>query len=281
VDVQSLKKANDGYAYLLTCIDVFSKYAWCVPIKDKTGKSLVAAFKLIFKKKQTPRKLQTDKGTEFKNQTFQAYLKGEGVKFFTTENDDIKASVVERFNRTLKERLWRYFTFHHTFRYIDDLPKLVQAYNASHHRSIKMAPEEVNFENQETVWQTLYEHTEKFEKQPPKLKVGDRVRLSKTRQVFKKGYLPGWTLELFTVHEVYLTDPTTYSVVDDKGEVLQGTFYIQELQKVAHKPTYRIETVIRQRKKRNGKKEYLVRWLGYDSSFDSWVPKETVTQYSV
>ena len=110
IDVQRLKKDNDGFAYLLTVIDVVSKYAWTVPLKNKTGPKLIAAFEHIFAQGRKPLKLQTDKGTEFLNKPFQKFLKEEGVEFFTTENEDIKASVVERFNRTIKEKLWRYFT---------------------------------------------------------------------------------------------------------------------------------------------------------------------------
>jgi transposase InsO family protein len=279
IDLKSLKKTNDGYTYLLTCIDVFSKFAWCVPIKDKTGKSLVEAFKLILKKTTSPRRLQTDKGTEFKNRLFQQFLKGHKIDFFTSENEDTKASVVERFNRTLKERLWRYFTFHRTLRYVEVIPKLLRAYNLSYHSSIKMAPVDVNDNNQEDVWQTLYGGINETPS-TPKLCEGDRVRLSKSRTPFKKGYLPTWTGELFTVSRIHLSNPITYIIKDDNGEELAGTFYFEELQKVGDKPTYRIDSILKQRSGKRGKVDYLVRWAGYDPSFDSWISKEAVTQYS-
>lgn len=275
IDVQKLKKNNEGNAYLLTCIDVFSKYAWVVPLKDKTGGTLVQAFKEILDGGRKPLKLQTDKGTEFKNRSVQKLLKKENIDFFTTENEDIKAAVVERFNRTLKERLWRYFTKTNATRYMDVLPDIVYTYNRSLHRSIQRPPIEVNAKNQEDVWQSLYGDSGDNDKKK-KLKVGDRVRISKARRVFKKGYLPSWTLELFTVEAVLRTTPTTYTIKDDHDEVLKGTFYDQELQKVGEKDQYDIEAVLDQRLDKKGKREYLVKWVGYDSSFNQWIPHQAL-----
>jgi hypothetical protein len=107
IDMKALRKDNNGVSYLVTCIDVFSKYAWAIPIKTKTRKALVVS-KIFATRK--PINFQTDKGCKFVNKTFLKFLKEEGVHFFTTENEDVKASIVERFNRTLKEKMWRYFT---------------------------------------------------------------------------------------------------------------------------------------------------------------------------
>ena len=128
-DLSKLSKSNDKHRYLLCIIDDFSKYAWVVPIKDKTGKTLVIAFKSVLKSGRCPKSLQTDKGTEFKNKEFQNFLKTKKIHFFTTENPETKASIVERFQRTLKTRMWKYFTHHRTLRYVDILPKLVHGYN--------------------------------------------------------------------------------------------------------------------------------------------------------
>lgn len=273
IDTQRLKKDNDGYNYILTVIDVLSKFAWAVPLKNKTGPTLVSAFDSIFADRQ-PQALQTDKGTEFINKTFQKYLKDRGVRFFTTENEDIKASIVERFNRTLKEKLWRYFTKHGRNRYLEALPDLLNNYNHSYHRSIKTTPASVNRNNQEDIWQNLYGATTKQTETAHKLKIGDRVRISKARRTFKKGYLPSWTEELFTISRVKTTRPTTYVLKDDHGEELKGTFYQQEIQKVATKDVYKIESVL----KRRGN-QYLVKWYGYPPSFNSWIPKSSLTQY--
>ena len=157
VDVSRLSKLNKGFKFLLTCIDVLSKYAWVVPLKDKTGQSLVRAFQQIFKTGRQPKvALQSDKGTEFYNRTFQKFLRDHKVGFFSTENEDIKACIAERFNRTLKTKMWKYFTKHDTVVYVDVLQDLVWSYNHTYHRSIKMAPTDVTQRNQEVVWQHLY-----------------------------------------------------------------------------------------------------------------------------
>ena len=143
VDLGKLASYSRGFEYLLTCIDVLSKYAWVVPLKDKTGKSLKEAFQVIFKTGRQPIRLQTDRGTEFTNRVFQKFLKENDVHFFTTYNDETKASIVERFNRTLKTKMWKYFTHRETLRYMDVLPDMVESYNRTVHRSIGMPPAEV------------------------------------------------------------------------------------------------------------------------------------------
>ena len=136
IDFSGLKKHNKDMTFVLTVIDVFSKVAFAEPLKNKTSLSVIEGLKKVFKKAgRVPRKLQTDKGREFTNQKVQAYLKERGVGHFVSENDDIKCGIVERFNRTLKERVWRYFTHHETYHYLKALPSMVGAYNRSYHRS--------------------------------------------------------------------------------------------------------------------------------------------------
>lgn len=269
VDLSRLKKQNKDFTYLLTCIDVLSKYAWVVPLKNKTGDSLIRAFQSILKQGRCPKSLQTDKGTEFVNRKFQTFLKQQGIHFFTTHNEETKASIVERFNRTLKTKMWRYFTKHNTHSYLPIIQHLVHAYNHSYHRSIKRTPSSVTATNQEQVWRTLYDHHHDDIKRP-KFRVGDRVRISQVRHKLRKGYLANWSEELFTVHSVKKGIPNVYIVMDDNGDALQGTFYEQELQKVSDKTWYRIEQVMKERKHK-GRKQYLVKWFGYPHSFDSWV----------
>ena len=140
MDLQSLSRWNRGYKYLLTCIDILSKYAWVVPLKTKTGPELVKAFTKIFQQGCKPDKLQTDAGTEFKNKTFQTFLKQHHVHHFVTYNET-KAQVVERFNRTLKQIMWRMFTSSSSYHYLDRLNDLVSDnYNQTFHRSIKQNP---------------------------------------------------------------------------------------------------------------------------------------------
>ena len=108
VNISSLARFNKGYKFLLTCIDVFSKFAWVVPLKNESGETLVNGFQSILDIGRSPEKLQTDKGTEFLSRNFQSFLKEKNIHFFTT-NSELKASVVERFNRTLKTCMWKFF----------------------------------------------------------------------------------------------------------------------------------------------------------------------------
>ena len=155
VDISSLAHFSKGYKFLLTCIDVFSKFSWVVPVKNKTGESLVNGFQSILDLGQSPEKLQTDKGTEFLNRNFQSFLKEKNTHFFTT-NSELKASVVERFDRTLKTCMWKYFTAKNTLVYIDILQDIVHGYNNSHHRSIGQAPAAVSLLNVGQVRRKLY-----------------------------------------------------------------------------------------------------------------------------
>jgi len=120
IDLSSLSTYNSSHRYLLMCIDVFSKYAWCVPLKTKSGREVTEAMESILQDRQCAL-LQSDKGSEFLNNTFQQMLKRYGIKFYTSENSDTKAAVCERLNRTIKEKMWRYFTHNNTRRYLDVL----------------------------------------------------------------------------------------------------------------------------------------------------------------
>ena len=114
--------------YLLTCIDVFTKRAWAIPIKAKFARGVADAFEKIADEGQC-NMVQSDKGTEFLNSTFQAILQRRGIHFYTGENKNLKASVVERFNRILKTKMYRYFTHANMRRYVDVLDDLVHSYN--------------------------------------------------------------------------------------------------------------------------------------------------------
>ena len=155
VEMQRLARYNRGVRYLFTVVDVLSKYAWVQPLKAKTGVAMVKAFETILKGRRKPIQLQTDRGKEFYNRPFQSFLKQHNIHHFSTEGD-AKASNVERFNRTLKGRMFRYFTAANTLRFDKVLPSLVQGYNASYHRSIGMAPQDVTRRNERAVWRRLF-----------------------------------------------------------------------------------------------------------------------------
>ena len=260
IDMQSFAKCNGGIKYLLTVIDVFSKYGWIVPLKSKTGAEVAEAFKTIFKEGRRPGKLWVDKGKEFYNKN----VKELGVELYSTENEE-KSCVVERWNRTMKERMFKYFTASSTRKYVDVIGEMVDNYNTTRHSSIKMTPVAASEKkNERIVWFNLYGN-EPAPKLTFKFKVGNKVRITKKKGIFDKGFTPRWTEEIFTVSQVQYTDPPTYKITDNNGEEIQGTFYEQELQKT-NQEMYRIEKVVR----RKGNKS-LVKWVGYPQSFNSWV----------
>ena len=231
VDMQAFAKANKGFKHLLTVIDVFSKYAWCVPLKNKTGASVVAALADIVKKSdRKPQYLWVDRGGEFYNRVVDGWLKQHDIHRYSTYNEG-KAVVVERFNRTLKTAMWKYFTARNTHRYIDVISRLLDQYNNKIHSSTQMSPVDGSKKvNEQRVAAALNRHRDPPHKKP-KFKIGDRVRISKYKGVFDKGYIPNWTNEVFEVSDVYLTNPTTYKVKDADDEVIEGTFYEAELQR--------------------------------------------------
>ena len=269
VEMQKFSKWNKGIKYLLMVIDVLSKYGWISPLKDKKTESVSKAFNEIFKKsKRKPMMLWTDKGSEFISKNFKEFLKKEKIKLYHTENEE-KSSVVERWNRTMKNRMWKMFTANNNTIYWDKLDKLVNDYNNTKHSSVKMTPKEASKkENEEKVSVNLYGNLIYWKPKKPKFTIGNKVPISKyKRRVFDKGYTPNWTEEVFVVDKVLPTKPVTYEIVDSMGEEIEGSFYEKELQK-AKQQTFRIEKVIRRDKK---KKKALVKWKGYSDKFNSWV----------
>jgi hypothetical protein len=220
--------------------------------------------------KRPPLALQSDKGMEMRAGPFQALLKKHGIKFFTSENDDIKASVVERFQQTLQKMIHRHMTATRSHVFVDVLPMLVKTYNATHHSAVGMAPRDVTDKNTERVWHRLYGAEPRRKRGPgQKLVPGDYVRISKTRRQFAKGYTGHWSREIFLVTERLDTTPSTYRISDMAGEAVTGSFYVQELQKITPPDYYDIEKILSTRT-RNGRKEYLVKWAGYPATFNSW-----------
>ena len=136
VEMSSFFRSNKGYKYLLTIIHVYSKYGWIVPLKTKTGKEVAQAFRKLFRNGH-PNRVWTDKGMEFYNRQLKGVLEANGVMLYSTENEE-KSSVVERWNRMMKNIMWKYFTVNSTQKYIYVLPSMVDKYNSTYHRSIKL-----------------------------------------------------------------------------------------------------------------------------------------------
>ena len=272
-DMQGLTRQNGGVHYLMTVIDVFSKFAWVIPTKDKSAKEMVKAFKKLFATAapRKPERLQTDRGKEFLNKEVKALLKDEGVELFQTFSDK-KAAVVERFNRTLKTRIWTYFSANETKRYIDVLPEIVTAYNNSYHRSIGMPPALVRTADENKIWMRLYGDRLRPLK-PSKMGPGELVRVSRVKGDFEKGYLPNWTEQHYRVEGTKGHQRRVYKLQNIQGEPIDGEYYQEELQPIRENE-FRVERIVKRRKLGDGTSEALVKWKGWTDKFNTWVPTD-------
>ncbi len=252
VDVSKIKKENESHTFIMTCIDVFQKKAWAVPMLNKKGKTCLEAFKKILEKSnRKPKRLQVDKGSEFYNKDFEMFMKEKNIKLYST-NSELKASIIERFNRTLKEKMWRYFTFAKTNKYTDVLDDLIKSYNNTYHSSIKTKPDLVKKNEEGKIFLRLNGYQkEKGPKEYIKinLKIGDKVRISKNKNIFEKSYTPNRAKEIFIIEKIVPSIPPSYIIKDLNNETIEGTFYEKELQKVFKIDTvYTIETILKRKK---------------------------------
>src|SRR5436190_2346906 len=252
---------NKGYKYMLTLIDCFSKKGYAVPVKDKTAKQIKIAMESILP--DNVNHLQNYESKEFFNKDFKELMKKRKIIHYHTYSY-LKAYIVERFNRTIKTWMWKAFSAQGNYKWLDLLPMLLKKYNNKIHRSIGMKPKDVDIQNSKEVLAKLMPKQNKINK--VKFKVGDHVRISKYKHIFAKGYQPSWTTEVFTIHEVKNTKPTTYILKDENNQIIAGGFYEQELLKTNLKDIFLVEKVLR---RKNGKS--YVKWLGFPSSANSWI----------
>ena len=245
-DMQLLSKYNKGIRLLFCAIDIFSKYAWVVPLKDKKGISIVKIFQSILKQSnRKPNKIWVDKGSEFYNAYFKKWLRDNDIAMYSTHNEG-KSVVAERFIRTIKSKIYKYMTSISKNVYIDKLDDKEDEYNNTYHTTIKIKPIDVK-DN------TYINADKEINNKDPKFKVCDHVRISKYKNIFTKGYIPNWSEEVFVIKKVKNTVPWTYVINDLNGEEITGTFYEKELQKT-NQEEFRIEKVI----KRKGDKLYVM-----------------------
>lgn len=271
VEMIPYARINKGNRYILVVINVFSKFVWAEPVKRKTGKDVTdAMWKILSEMKHPPSNLHTDWGTEFYNKNFQKLMTEFKINHYSTYSN-LKASIVERVNRTLKNLMWKQFSLQGTYKWINILQDIVQKYNNTRHSTHRLKPSQVNSKNEKKILQTAYSHLKTIDPKRAKFKIKDYVRLSKYRQAFSKGYTPNWGNEVFQIRKLNRTNPTTYLLKDQINEVVQGAFYTEELQKTKHPHVYLVEKVL----KRKGNKLF-VKWLGLPKSHNSWINKKEV-----
>lgn len=226
VHLQMYSRANNSYKYACHIIDVFTKRLWVFKLKTRSGLAMKKALASFFILNRA-NALQCDQGTEFFNHDFKTMMDAFGIRLYHTHTDK-KASIVERVQRTIREKLERYFTLTGRNRWIDIIDEIVENYNNTIHGTIKMKPAEVRAKHTPQILKLLYP---KRADKSIKFSVGDEVRAVKARKNFQKRSRSMWQPETFTVLEVKDTNPKTYKL-GYNNVVKAKSYYSAELQKV-------------------------------------------------
>jgi hypothetical protein len=237
--------------------------------------------------RRKPENLHTDAGTEFFNVHFKKLMTSENINLFTTYSDT-KAALAEIFIQTLKSKIIRMLDQNLFLknRYIDKFQDILHSYNNQPQALLCMAPAQINQRNEgEILYRSygyLWEKNRGSSKKTLKFKVGDYVRISILKHPFGKGYHGKWHEKLYIIDSVKITLPfNMYTVKDLRNSPLKGSFYEQQLQKAEAPSTeteYQIEKVIKSRRRR-GRREYFIKWAGYDNEYNSWEPEENIKEY--
>lgn len=268
VEMGAYSNVNNGFRYLLTIIDTFSKYAWTIPIKSKTGYDVTNAMQSVLKGVRKPKNLQTDDGTDFFNKTFRTLMAKYKINHYSTYSS-LKASIVERFNRTLKNKMWKAFSMNGNYEWVKIIMKILSDYNNCYHRTIKMKPIHVCKENEKQLLSTVYNY--KITGGSAKFCVGENVRISKYKHIFEKGYTPNWTTEIFKIRKIQSTNPVTYLLKDYQNQPISGGFYELELHKASSSDLYLVEKILKTKDQK-----IFVKWLGFPDNHNSWINKNAV-----
>lgn len=278
-----LKADNDDFEYMLVCIDVLSRKMYAEPVLKKSAQYMQEAFDAIFERAGTkPWRLYTDSGTEFESAAMRRYFKANDIlKYHSSPEKALHATVAERANRTIKDRLYKYFSEYHTRRWIDDVQDIVDAINHSVCRVTGMRPVDVTEENAPELRNRLYGNPFDEPRAPrrkPRFKVGDFVRVQEERLVFAK-FLNTFTDKIFEIYRVERKQGQyVYHLRDELGRVLPGRFYDRDLVKTvsSDQTTTRIAHTLGQPRVVNGRRQVMVRWVGHEPDFDEWIDEDEV-----
>jgi hypothetical protein len=270
-DMGTWKAENESYTFILTVIDVYTRWADARPLKTKGADEVLKALQSICdESKRLPRALWADEGKEFDNAKMKTWRDKHNIEPYHTYGPH-KSVIVERFNRTLKTNMWTQLTALNTHEWVPLLAELIANYNSNTHRTMKMTPDDASL-HPEKVAAVWAEQKSEVAKEPRRalFAVGDWVRLSRVKGTFEKGYDEKWTREIYQVTQVLATTPITYLLKEYDGAPLSASFYNEELQKVKYPDTFLIENVIKERGK-GVKRELFVKWSGYNAKSNSWV----------
>ena len=290
------KDYNDGYSYFAVFIDIFSRFLYTYPLKTLSGSEMTKTFKkLILEEGIKPKKLRTDQGSEYKNKEFKRLLEQEKIDHIFTYYET-KANYAERVIKTIKLKIFKYFTNKETNRWIDILSDLTNGYNNSIHRSINMSPQDAQKSDPYKVWVNQYANinypksyfsAQKIKKnvisgvhgkKKFKYNISDRVKIPYMKKTFDREYSEKWSGEIFTVTERKINqNQPMYQLKDYNNDIIEGYFYEPELQSayLDNDIVYKIEKILKKRI-RNKRKEILVKWKGWPKKFNSWILEDSV-----
>ena len=279
----TLVNANNGYKYLLCVIDVFTKMTWVYPMKKVTCESAVECLRDLFSKCGTlPTKIQTDKGSEFKCQAMKRLMEENGVIHYYSYSER-KCAVVERFNLTIQQLLYKLMAKFNTYEWTKLIPHAMKIYLNRKHNTIKMSPLDAENDNNQEKLRNIY--IEKYDKAEenrslPKFKVGNTVRVWAKRTNFWRGYYEDFTREYFKINQVLLNLPVPrYKLEDIMGEQIRGSFFEDEL--ILFNPPadmeYQIEKVVKERGSGRNK-QFLVKYIGWPDKFNEWKSERELIQ---
>ena len=277
LDVRNLSSSNKNIRFLLTVIDVLSKYAYAIPLKRKTANEVRNGFEKIFNER-VPAIIQTDDGNEFKG-SVQILFDEYNILHVVANDTRIKCSIAERFNKTLRLKIAKYLLSTSKRSYINVLDKIVETYNKTVHSQIRMRPIDVTIENQQKAFDNLYggntyrEMLLEAYRKKSNLQVNDFVRLKTDKKTFGRGYQNNWSTQLYRISFIFKTgQKLMYAISDAIGNVMTRKYYTEDLQKIIPK-THQI-TPTKRKRTRNGLIEIEVMYEGLPTPH--WLPETSV-----
>jgi hypothetical protein len=255
-DFRNIAKYNNNYTFLLVCVDVFSRYLFIKPLKNKTGKEVVKGLKKIFSNGRQPYVIHFDRGKEFLNRTVIGFLKSRNIKYFNSDNEDIKSSLTERVIQTVRSKLYKYFHNRRSYKYFDVINSVTGSINNTPHKSLGfLKPSEINKSNEEKIWLNIWKHSNKlYQRTKPqtrfRYKVGDLVRIVYLRHPFQRVFHQKWTTEVFKVVKRMKSEYiNVYFLTDLLNEAISGKFYEDEILGVSKEENlWTVSEILKKRK---------------------------------
>lgn len=289
IDMISRSADNDGIKYILIVVDCFTRFCWGALLENKTSALVLSKFKLIFKKTKHFQRFMTDAGSEFISKQFQAFLTQNNIKFV---RGNPHAPHVERLNRTLQGKIFKYMTENETNRWISVFDEILDGYNNRHHSAIKMTPAKAELaKNHSKLLESVTRYYEKAlnKRKSPRFKVRDIVSVQKSKSNFGKGYTQVFTDELFQIYQVHTKLPIPmYTLAEydydfdakntrkQTNKIIEGRFYANELQ-AANYDVFKVDKIL-DTKIKSGKQYVLVSWKGWPEKYNQWIPKDNISR---